>query len=218
MRESPKDKRERSENIIHILETTYPDAKCALHFRTPFQLLVAVILSAQCTDKQVNKVTPRLFSLLPTAEAFAKTPLAKIETLVRSTGFYKNKAKNIQSAARQIVEKHNGKVPQTMKELVALSGVGRKTANVVLETGFGKVEGIVVDTHVTRITRLLQLVPKSAGTNAVKIESHLMKLLPKKYWGNFAHLLVFHGRKICIARRPKCDQCPIAPLCPSRRL
>lgn len=218
MRETRQQKKQRAEQIFHILEKTYPDAKCALHFDTVFQLLVAVILSAQCTDKQVNKVTPKLFKLLPDASAFAKTSLPKIETLIHSTGFYRNKAKNIQGAAQQIVEKYNGNVPDTMSELIQLPGVGRKTANVVLETGFGKVAGVVVDTHVQRITNLLNLISKKAAGKPEKIEKELMELLPQEKWGDLAHILIFHGRQICIARRPKCAKCPVVALCPGRKI
>ena len=218
MPETKTQKQQRAQKITRILQKTYPDAKCALHFETVFQLLVAVILSAQCTDKQVNKITPKLFRVLPNPQVFAKAPLSKIETLVRSTGFYRNKAKNIHGAAQKIIEKHNGNVPDTMKELTALPGVGRKTANVVLETGFGKIEGITVDTHMLRIAKLLKLIPKNSEGNAEKAERDLMKLLPRKYWDNFSHLIVFHGRQICIARRPKCHECPLVALCPSRKI
>lgn len=206
--------------IIEILKGTYPEAKIALKFGDKFQLLVAVILSAQCTDKRVNMVTPILFKRFSRIEDFAKCNIAELEKLIYSTGFYKNKAKNIKAAAGKIITDFGGKVPDTMENLLKLSGVARKTANVILETGFGKNEGIVVDTHVCRISGLLGLVPMklSKVKNAVKIEQQLMKIIPKSEWGKFAHLLIAHGRNICVARRPKCKVCPLNKLCPSADL
>ena len=218
MKESFAAKKRRARKILDILKQTYPDARCALKFETVFQLLVAVILSAQCNDVQVNKVTPKLFAHLPTPEAFASAPLEKIELLIRSTGLYKNKAKNIKAAAEKIMRAHNGEVPKSMKELIALPGVGRKTANVILETGFGINAGVTVDTHVLRISNLIEIISKSAAGKPEKVETELMKLFPREDWGILSHTLIFHGRRICIARRPKCSECPVVALCPGRRL
>lgn len=202
---------------IRILKKAYPDARIALNFGDNFQLLVAVILSAQCTDERVNKVTPALFKKYPAVRDFAKAGLGELEKMIYSTGFYRNKAKNIKAAAEKIVADFGGKVPDNMEDLLTLPGVARKTANVVLDSGFGKHEGIVVDTHVCRVSGMLGLVPMalSKAKNAVKIEERLMKIVPRKEWGKFAHLLVFHGRRICVARRPKCKICPLNKLCPS---
>lgn len=206
--------------IIKILKKTYPDARIALKFGDNFQLLVAVILSAQCTDKRVNMVTPVLFKKYPAVRDFAKARIDDLEKMIYSTGFYKNKAKNIKAAAEKIVTDFGGKVPDNMEDLLTLPGVARKTANVVLDSGFGKEEGIVVDTHVCRVSGMLGLVPMamSKAKKAVKIEERLMKIVPRKEWGKFSHLLVFHGRKICVARRPKCKICPLNKLCPSADL
>lgn len=208
------------EKIIAILKRAYPDAKIALHFGDNFQLLVAVILSAQCTDERVNKVTPALFKRFPGVEDFAECKLEELEKHIYSTGFYKNKAKSIQGAARAIVEKFESRVPDSMNELLTLPGVARKTANVVLYTAFGKNEGIVVDTHVARVAGRLGLVDMklSKAKNAVAIERELMKKVPKKDWGIFPHLLILHGRQICVARRPKCKICPLNKICPSADL
>lgn len=205
-------KKERVRSIIKILSKEYPVAKTALHYNNPFQLLVAVILSAQCTDARVNMVTPKLFQRFSTPEDFAHADIKELEQLIHSTGFYHNKAKNIIACARTLVEKHNGHVPQTMEELHALPGVGRKTANVVLGDAFGKVEGVVVDTHVTRLSNRLGLTKEH---DAVKIEKDLMALVPKKHWYQFSHSLILHGRKICSARKPLCHQCSINHYCPS---
>lgn len=206
--------------IVRILKKTYPNAKIALNFGNEFELLVAVILSAQCTDERVNKVTPALFKRFPRIEDFAKCESEELERYIFSTGFYRNKAKNIKGAATMLIEDFDGKLPKNMKDLLKLPGVARKTANVVLSTAFGRNEGIVVDTHVLRICGLLGLVDMklSKSKNAVAVEKELMKILPKKDWGIFPHLITSHGRKICIARRPKCQECPLNRICPSAKL
>lgn len=208
------------EDIIRVLKKRYPNARIALSFGDEFQLLVAVILSAQCTDVRVNKVTPPLFNRFPSVEDFANCDVEELEKYIYSTGFYKNKAKNIKGASVAIVEKFGGKVPNNMEDLLSLSGVARKTANAVLSAGFGKNEGVVVDTHVARICGLLGLVDMkmSKAKNAVAIERILMKIVPKKDWGLFSHLIIFLGRDVCIARRPKCKVCPLKDLCPSAQL
>lgn len=206
--------------VISILKKDYPDAKIALHFEGNWQLLVAVILSAQCTDVRVNKVTPPLFERFPTVEDFAKCKIEDLEKMIFSTGFYRNKAKNIKAAAQMLVTEHAGKVPSSMEELLALPGVARKTANVVLYSGFGKTVGIVVDTHVARLAGKLGWVSEelSKKKSAVKIEKKLMKIIPESDWGIIAHLLILHGRNICIARRPKCLDCPLNRICPGVEL
>jgi endonuclease-3 len=203
--------------IIKILKKKYPDAKIALNFGNLFQLLVAVVLSAQCTDVRVNKITPALFKKFPDAEAFAKAKIGDLEKMIYSAGFYKNKAKNIKAAAIVVVADFGGKLPENMDGLLGLPGIARKSANVILEAGFGKVEGITVDTHVCRVSGMLGLVDKklSQNKNALKIEQILMKKVPRKDWGIFPHLLVFHGRQICVARCPKCGVCPLNKICPS---
>lgn len=203
--------------VISILGEEYPDAQVELKFRDVWELLVAVILSAQCTDVRVNKVTPALFKRFPSVRFFAKAEIGDIEKLIFSTGFYRNKAKNIKGAAEIIVEEFEGKVPSTMEELLKLPGVARKTANVVLSSGFGKDLGIVVDTHMIRLSGLLGLIDSELwkSKNAVKIEAELMKIVPKKEWGRFSHLIVWHGRRVCIARRPKCEACKLNRICPS---
>jgi endonuclease-3 len=210
-------KKQYVKEVIRILKKHYPDSKIALNFDNTFQLLVAVILSAQCTDVRVNKVTPILFKKFPTIEDFAKVKNEELEKYIYSTGLYKNKAKNIIGAARKILSDFNGKVPSNKKDLLTIPSVARKTANVILRTGFGIDEGIVVDTHVIRVSGLLGLAsPKYVKVkNAVKIEQELMEIVPKKDWGNFSFLLIDHGRKICIARRPKCEICPLNKICPS---
>lgn len=213
-RESKTAKRERVTVILDRLSKAYPDAKVGLDYETPLQLLIATILSAQCTDARVNMVTPGLFEKYPTVHDFASAPIEELEDAVRTTGFYKNKARNIQQCCRQLIEGHDGNVPTTMEELTQLAGVGRKTANCVLTNCFG-VQGITVDTHVTRISNLLGLVNDE---DAVRIEFALMELIPQERWNEFNHSIIAHGRATCIARRPKCEQCPISDLCPSARL
>ncbi|MBD3360789.1 endonuclease III [Candidatus Peregrinibacteria bacterium] len=205
------------QEIITILDKKYPDADIALDFKDVFQLLVVVILSAQCTDKQVNKISPELFRSFPAIKDFAECEPDELEKFIHSTGFYKNKAKNIKAAAQMILSEFGGKVPDNMKDLLKLPGIARKSANVILSSGYGNNEGIVVDTHVIRLSGLLGLVPKKLSKNkdAVKIEENLIKIVPKMYWGKFSHLLIHHGRNICIARRPKCDICPLNHICPS---
>lgn len=204
--------KKRLQFIVKKLDTLYPRPQTALHFRNPFQLLVAVILSAQCTDARVNMVTPALFARFSTPEDFASAPVAEIEKLIHSTGFFRNKAKNIKACSVELIQRHNGKVPKTMEELYALPGIGRKTANVVLGEAFGIVEGIVVDTHVARLSRRLGVTNEK---DAVKIESELMALLPKKQWRRFSHALILHGRNVCIARKPLCRRCTVRSVCPS---
>lgn len=203
--------------VISILKKTHPDARIALDFGDTWQLLVAVVLSAQCTDVRVNMVTPPLFKKLPAVADFDECKIEDLEKMIYSTGFYKSKAKNIKGAARMVLGEFGGKVPSTMEELLRLPGVARKTANVILHAGFGKSEGVVVDTHVIRLSGKLKWVPQKLvkTKNAVKIEGNLMKIVPKKDWGRLSHLLIFHGRNICIARRPKCRECTLNKLCPS---
>ena len=196
--------------IVKALEEKYIDAKCSLDFNTPLQLLIAVILSAQSTDAMINKITPKLFKELKTAKDFAECDIKKLEELIKSSGFYHNKAKNIKAACKIINEKYNGEVPRTMEELTSLPGVGRKTANVVLLNAFNICEGIAVDTHAKRISNRIGLSDKD---NALKIEQDLLKIIPKKDWSKMNHLLVYHGREICTARNPKCDICCIAKWC-----
>jgi endonuclease-3 len=202
--------RTRTDKIRQILRRLYPEAKTPLYHETPFQLLVATILSAQCTDKLVNRVTKVLFNHLKTPAEFAKAPLKTLEKYIHSTGFYHNKAKNIKNCSQEILDTHNGRVPQTMAELVKLPGVGRKTANVVLGAAFNT-PGMVVDTHVARISRRLGL---TTHKDAVKIEFDLMKIVPQKSWNDFSLQLIFFGRETCSARSPKCPACPLAKLCP----
>jgi len=211
-RESTAAKKERATKIIAALQRTYPNAHCELNFSNPLELLVATILSAQCTDKRVNLVTAELFKKYRSAKDFADAPLAEIEEAVKTTGFFHNKAKNIQACCRKLVELHGGEVPRTMDELHALAGVGRKTANVVLGNAFGINAGVVVDTHVTRLSNRLGLTKQ---TDAVKIEQELMQLVPQKQWALFSHWLIWHGRRRCDARKPDCANCEIQKLCPS---
>ncbi len=205
-------KSERHNAILKKLAQLFPDPDCALDHDTPYQLLMATILSAQCTDVRVNKVTPALFEAYPTAEKAANADVSDVEALVRSTGFYRSKAKSIVSSSQDIVEKHNGALPQTMKELTALRGVGRKTANVVLGNAFGINVGVVVDTHVGRLSRRLGL---TKHKDAVRIEKDLMKIVPQEDWTVFSHRMIMHGRQTCKSQNPKCDQCALSTLCPS---
>lgn len=209
-RQQTGDEQQRVQRILRSLSKAYPVALCALNHTSPFQLLVATILSAQCTDERVNIVTPALFDRYPTARDLSQADQEQLEELVRSTGFYRNKAKNLIGMAKAVVEQHGGELPRTLPELVALPGVGRKTANVLLGTAFGIPSGIVVDTHVARISYLLGL---TASKNAEQIERDLMELVPEKEWINFSHRLIHHGRRICIARRPKCLECPLLENC-----
>lgn len=209
---SKKSKLLRAETIYTRLEDAYPDAKCALDFTNPLQLLIATILSAQSTDRTVNTVTPALFKKYKSAKDFARAKTEDVEGLVHSTGFFRNKAKSVQGACRLIHEKFHDEVPQTMEELLELPGVARKTANVVLGVAFGKAEGVVVDTHVQRLSRRLDFTREERPE---KIEEDLMKLFPRDRWIHLAHLLIHHGRAICESRKPKCAQCPIEDLCTS---
>ena len=202
--------KEKTDKIHSILSTAYPDVKTQLDFKTPFQLLVATILSAQCTDKQVNRVTPALFIQLSSPRDFAEADIETIEKLIRSTGFYHNKARNIRLCSEMLVSRFHGRIPDTLAELIQLAGVGRKTANVVLGAAFGK-PGIVVDTHVARISRRLGL---TRNQDPEKIEMDLMALLPKKSWTAFCLRLIYFGREICKARKPGCPSCPLLLLCP----
>jgi endonuclease-3 len=203
---------ERVAEILKRLDEAYPDAVCALHHRTPWELLVATILSAQCTDVRVNMVTPELFRRFPTPEAMAKAPVPELENLIRTTGFFRNKAKSIQGAAKKITEQFGGKVPDTLAELTTIPGAARKTANVVLGVSYGKAEGIVVDTHVFRIAHRLDL---TKSDTAEKVEQDLIRILPKDHWIRFSHQVIHHGRQICIARNPKCKECNLETLCHS---
>ncbi|HEY2806092.1 MAG TPA: endonuclease III [Gemmatimonadales bacterium] len=198
--------------IIARLKREYPDAKCALNHENPLQLLVATILSAQCTDVRVNIVTKGLFKKYRTAKDFANARPEEFEQEIRSTGFFRNKTRSILGMANALVDRHNGRVPDTMEELTPLPGVGRKTANVVLGNAFDKNEGVVVDTHVTRLSGLLAL---TKHTDPVKIEQDLMKLVPREEWTLFSHLLILHGRSVCIAGRPKHEECVVCELCPA---
>ncbi|MFM7448195.1 MAG: endonuclease III [Leptolyngbyaceae cyanobacterium] len=205
----------RALEILLRLKQLYPDAKCSLDYKTPFQLMVATILSAQCTDERVNKVTPELFRRFPDARSLAAADLAELEALVRSTGFYRNKAKNIQANSRMLLEQFGGEVPQTMEDLLKLPGVARKTANVVMANAFGLNMGVTVDTHVKRLTNRLGL---TTHTDPIRIERDLMKLLPQPDWENWSIRLIYHGRAVCNARSPKCEVCTLADLCPSASL
>ncbi len=204
---------DRTRLIISKLKKTYPSAHCELHHSNPLQLLIATILSAQCTDERVNKVTPALFARCQTAREFAEIPLAELEGLVRTTGFFRAKAKSIRGCAAALVQDHRGEVPRTMEHLHKLPGVGRKTANVVLGNAFNLAEGIVVDTHVGRLSRRMGL---TRQTDPVKVEKALVKIVPKEDWTLFSHLLIWHGRRRCSARKPDCAQCEISALCPKK--
>jgi endonuclease-3 len=214
----PRNEQERkalATEIYRRLSAAYPDAHCALHHEDPYQLLVATILSAQSTDKRVNIVTPALFKRYPDAAALADAKPAEVEELIKSTGFFRNKTKSLLGMARALVERHGGNVPDSMEELTELPGVGRKTANVILGNAFNKNLGIVVDTHVTRLANRLGL---TRETDAVKIEEDLIPLFPSAQWTMVSHLLIEHGRQICIARAPRCELCPLNDICPSSRV
>ena len=199
--------------IFKGLDEAYPNVKCALDHRSPWELLVATILSAQCTDVRVNMVTPELFKRFPTPAAMAKATLPELEALIRTTGFFHNKAKSIKGAAQKIIAEFNGQVPQTLAELITIPGAARKTANVVLGVSFKKAEGVVVDTHVFRISHRLGL---AKGDTPQKVEQELMKVIPQDRWIDFSHQIIHHGRQVCIARKPKCDQCNLEQLCHSK--
>jgi endonuclease-3 len=207
--------RKRPAEIYGRLIAHYPDAHCALDFTSPFELLVATILSAQCTDKRVNMVTPELFQRYPTAAAMAAAKPEELEELIKSTGFFRNKAKNLLGMATAVAAEHGGRVPDEMEALVALPGVGRKTANVLLGNAYDKNEGVVVDTHVGRVSQRLGLTKQ---TDPVKTEKDLVQLFPRDHWTMLSHLLIEHGRRICDARRPKCEICFLNDLCPSSRV
>ncbi len=205
------DAKKRARRIAKRLASAYPNAECALKYSTPLELLIATILSAQCTDVRVNLVTKDLFKRFRTAADYARAPIKELEQAVQSTGFFRNKARNIQNCCRQLIEDYEGEVPHTLEQLVQLPGVGRKTANVVLGTAFEIASGVVVDTHVTRISYRLGLTKQM---DAVKIEHDLMELLPKGEWIDFSHRVIHHGRQICLARNPKCGECPLESDCP----
>ena len=214
-RESKRERRERTAEILTRLGEEYPDSDCALEHRDAFELLVATILSAQCTDERVNQVTPALFDRFPTAADLAGAALGELEELIRSTGFYRNKARALKGLGQALEKDHDGEVPRTMEELIQLPGVGRKTANVVLGNAFGIEAGIVVDTHVGRLSRRLGL---TAEKNAVEVEDDLVELVPEGVWTLWAHLLIDHGRAVCRARQPQCPECVLADLCPSAEI
>lgn len=214
-RESKKARRARAEEVYDLLQAEYPDAHCELDHENPFQLAVATILSAQTTDVRVNMVTPALFLRFPDAEGLANAPQEEVEELVRSTGFFRNKASNIIGFARGLMADHEGEVPADMDALAALPGVGRKTANVILGNAFGINEGVVVDTHIKRLSGRLAF---TGETTPEKVERDLMQLFPTERWTMLAHLLIWHGRRVCDARRPRCEECVVARLCPSSRV
>ena len=211
-RESAAAKAKRARAIFQRLHQAYPDASCALDHSNTYQLLVATILSAQCTDARVNMVTPAFFARYPTPEDLARADRAEVEELIRSTGFFRNKARSLVGMAQALVAEHGGEVPRSMEQLKVLPGVGRKTANVVLGNAYGINEGITVDTHVTRLSRLLGL---ARDADPARIEQELMPLFPREDWALLSHLLISHGRQVCIARRPRCSDCVVADLCPS---
>ncbi|HET9941235.1 MAG TPA: endonuclease III [Candidatus Eisenbacteria bacterium] len=200
--------------LLTRLRTAYPDAKCALDHRNPFELLIATILSAQCTDARVNMVTPTLFARFPDAEAMSRASQEELEELVRTTGFFRNKSKSIRGASERLVGEFGGVVPRSMDELLRLPGVARKTASVVLGVSYGVAEGVVVDTHVARVSRRLGL---TRNGKVEKIEHDLMKAIPREDWIEYSHLIIFHGRRVCDARKPKCPVCPVQDLCPSAK-
>lgn len=201
--------------LIARLKAAYPDASCALRHENPFQLLIATILSAQCTDERVNKVTPVLFARYPDPGAMKDADIDELEEIIRTTGFYHNKTKSIRGASQRIVEAYRGEVPSRMEDLLTLPGVARKTANVVLGVGYGIADGIVVDTHVHRVSHRLGL---TRSDNPAQVEQDLMRIVPRPEWIHFAHLLIFHGRRTCVARNPRCGVCPVQDLCPSARI
>ena len=211
VRESKRDS-PRSAQILSQLKTLYPDARCALSYRNAYELLCATILSAQCTDVRVNLVTPALFARYPTPFELAQADPMEVQEIIKSTGFFRNKTRSLIGMAQALVADHGAEVPRTMEELRKLPGVGRKTANVVLGNAYATNEGVTVDTHVSRLTRLLGL---SQESDPVKIENDLMEAFPREEWGMLSHLLIFHGRQVCIARRPKCGECLLAQICPS---
>src|SRR5229473_5440309 len=215
MRETKSQLKERTKEIIRLLKRAHPDAHCALNHSSAFELLIATILSAQCTDERVNIVTADLFRKYRKPEDYLKVPATELQQDIRTTGFFRNKTKSIQGACRMLVEDFNGQVPKTMEELLQLPGVARKTANVVLGVAYGIAAGIVVDTHVSRLSQRLGL---TKNKDAGKIEQDLMELVPRKDWIIFSHLLIFHGRRVCKARRPFCEECVVESLCPSSML
>jgi endonuclease-3 len=212
-RESKRARAERAQRIFHVLERTHPDARCELDHQSAFELLVATILSAQNTDKNVNSVTPKLFARYPDAPRLARAAPESIERLIHSCGFFRQKTRTLLGMARALVEKHSGEVPDRMRDLVELPGVGRKTANVVLGVAFG-IPGLVVDTHVARLARRWEL---TSHEEAEKIEADLMELIPQQDWTQFSHVTIFHGRRVCLARQPACETCPLPPDCPYPR-
>ena len=201
--------KKRINNILEILKSTYPGVRTALHHRNPLEMMIATILSAQCTDKRVNQVTHRLFNRLRTARDFAEVPLSELEEMIRPTGFYRNKAKSIEACCRALLERHGGEVPANMEALIQLPGIGRKTANVILGSAFG-IPGIVVDTHVRRVSQRIGL---TAESDPVKIEFDLMAVIPRKEWIDFSHQMIWHGRALCKARKPNCPECHLRELC-----
>jgi len=214
-RESKGARGERAATVYDLLAAEYPDAHCELDFASPFQLAVATILSAQTTDERVNSVTPELFARYPDAPALASAAREDVEQIVRPTGFFRNKAKNIIGFARGLMADHGGEVPARMDDLAVLPGVGRKTANVILGNAFDTAEGVVVDTHVKRLSTLLRFTSEDTPE---RIERDLMDLFPRERWTMLSHLLIWHGRRVCIARRPKCEECVVSPLCPSSKV
>jgi endonuclease-3 len=204
---------ERVAGILRALDEAYPNAVCALNHKSPWELLVATILSAQCTDVRVNMVTPELFRRFPDPAAMAAAPIPELEDIIRTTGFFRNKAKSIKGAAQAIVERFGSEVPKTLAELITVPGAARKTANVVLGVSYGLAEGVVVDTHVFRIARRLHL---AKGDTPEKVEEELMRVLPKEKWIDFSHQVIHHGRQVCVARNPKCNVCNLEPLCHSK--
>jgi endonuclease-3 len=207
----PAENKKRAGGIVRLLRRAYPDAKCSLDFTSPLELLVATVLSAQCTDERVNIVTKDLFRKYRAAADYARTPIGDLEKAIQSTGFFRNKAKSIQNCSRILAEQYDGEVPKTIEQLVELPGVGRKTANVILGTAFGIASGVVVDTHVTRLSARMGL---TKHKDAEKIETDLMALIPNKEWVAFSHRMIQHGRKVCMARKPKCDVCALSAVCP----